>query len=1102
MKTVLLVSIIFQIVALVCAIRLMHFTKNLFPWIFIIFGIFLMIVRRAIPLFELFSMSENVIASNAEIIAMITSILFSLGCIFILPVIKGMRRNEDYLKITLNSVGDAIITTDINGKVVKLNPIAERLTGCKEINAIGELLPKVLNIVNVKNGDGAESPVDMLFENGTIVGLEDCSKLISKDGSKYYISISVAPIINKFGHAVGIVLVFKNVTSECKMRKKISESEKKLKTLFTAAKNVSFIITDVDVNAPKILEFSPGAEHIFGYKASEVIGTPVAILHQEESVKRFPEMLEYLRKSKKSFDADTFFVRKSGELFPALFTIFPVFDSAGELVSTIGVSIDISERKRAEENLKRSEAKFRANFEQGLVGMSMTSEKMEWIEVNDFLCKMLGYSRDELLKMTWVELTYFEDIEADISKYNKLLSGEINAYSLEKRFCHKNGSLVWAVISISVVRSNENNSIEYILCVVNNISEQKKATENLRLSEKKFRTICQNSPVLINSFNCEGKAVLWNDECEKTLGWSLDEINSVDDPFALFYPDLEIKNQVVSSLNSNHCGHFIEWHPYVKSGEQLVMMWANFKLSDSETISIGYNVTERSKVELELRDSREKYKKLINASAEGFCLVDVNSKMLDVNESLCRMIGYSKSEMVGKTPYNFADEKNVIVFSNQIAKSKNKKYRRYGASLIKKDGGILFVIVNATAVYNKSGEFSGSFAFLTDISDLKHVENDLRNSKEKAEESNRLKTAFLQNVSHEIRTPMNGILGFADLLREANLTGKEQSEYIDVIERSGNRMLNTINDLMDISRIESGQVELSLSDIALSDIIKDLCTFFKPEVQKKGLEFSFNSISSLEGIVINTDYKKLYEILANLIKNAIKYTKTGKIEFKCQKNKEIVEFYVKDTGIGIQKNKIESIFDRFVQADIGERKAYEGSGLGLAIAKSYVEMLGGRIWVESDIGVGSTFFVSIPIVKYNLNLEKNILNFSDNDYGIFLSKVLIVDDENTSFDYLNMILHSICGEILYAVAGYQAVEICKENPDIDLILMDIRLPILNGYEATREIREFNKDVVIIAQTAYANESDRLNSILAGCDDYLSKPIKREKLFAIIKKLIV
>jgi PAS domain S-box-containing protein len=474
MKTVLIVSIVFQIVAVICTVRLMYFTKKYLPWILLLSGIILMVVRRAIPLFELFSLSENIVPSNTEIISMITSILFSLGCVFILPVIKKIRRNEDYLKITLNSVGDAIITTDINGKVSKMNPIAEKLSGWNEINAKGKLLSEVFNIVNAENDNIGESPVDIVFENGTIVGLANYTKLISKNGIKYHISNSVATIRNKFGYAVGVVLVFKDLTSEYEMCQNISESEKKLKTIFNAAKNVSFITTDVDLNSPKILEFSPGAEHIFGYKSSEVIGKPVAILHQKENVERFSEVIESLRKNKKGFDGEDFLVRKSGELFPALFSTFPVFDSDGELISTIGVSIDISERKCAEENLKRSEAKFHASFEQGLVGMSITSEKMEWLEVNEFLCQMLGYSRYELLKKTWVELTYFEDIEADISNYNKLLSGEINGYSLEKRFCHKNGSLVWAVISVSVIRSKENNSIEHILGVFNNISEQKK----------------------------------------------------------------------------------------------------------------------------------------------------------------------------------------------------------------------------------------------------------------------------------------------------------------------------------------------------------------------------------------------------------------------------------------------------------------------------------------------------------------------------------------------------------------------------------------------------------------------------------------------------
>jgi len=243
-------------------------------------------------------------------------------------------------------------------------------------------------------------------------------------------------------------------------------------------------------------------------------------------------------------------------------------------------------------------------------------------------------------------------------------------------------------------------------------------------------------------------------------------------------------------------------------------------------------------------------------------------------------------------------------------------------------------------------------------------------AKEKAEESDRLKSAFLANMSHEIRTPMNGILGFAELLKEPNLTGKEQQEYIKIIEKSGARMLNIINDIVDISKIESGLMEVSIKESNINEQIEYIYIFFRPEVEGKGMQLSYrNGLVSSESI-IKTDREKLFAILTNLVKNAIKYTNKGSIEFgydhvethgprNIGAGSASLQFYVKDTGIGIPKDRQEAIFERFIQADISDKYAYQGAGLGLSISKAYVEMLGGRIWVESEEGKGSTFYFTL-----------------------------------------------------------------------------------------------------------------------------------------------
>jgi len=386
-------------------------------------------------------------------------------------------------------------------------------------------------------------------------------------------------------------------------------------------------------------------------------------------------------------------------------------------------------------------------------------------------------------------------------------------------------------------------------------------------------------------------------------------------------------------------------------------------------------------------------------------------------------------------------------------------------------------------------------------------------AKDHAEQSDRLKSAFLANMSHEIRTPMNGILGFAELLKEPNLTGEEQQEYINIIEESGVRMLNIINDIVDISKIESGLMEVSIKESNINEQIEYIYTFFRPEVEGKGMQLSYrNGLVSSESI-IKTDREKVFAILTNLVKNAIKYTDKGSIEFGYVSTgstndslgavSEPVElqFYMKDTGIGIPKDRQKAIFERFIQADIGDKRAFQGAGLGLSISKAYVEMLGGRIWVESEEGKGSTFYFTIPV---NTEPEErivveNIVKADVEENQMKKLKILIAEDDASSYKFISIVAGKFGKEIINVATGTKAVEVCRNNPDIDLVLMDIQMPDMDGHEATRQIRQFNKDVVIIAQTAFALTGDREVALAAGCNDYISKPIRKDKLMEVMQR---
>ncbi len=405
-----------------------------------------------------------------------------------------------------------------------------------------------------------------------------------------------------------------------------------------------------------------------------------------------------------------------------------------------------------------------------------------------------------------------------------------------------------------------------------------------------------------------------------------------------------------------------------------------------------------------------------------------------------------------------------------------------------------------TPNFNSSGAFIGYIMNSFDITHHKQTEQEMVNARKKAEESDRLKSAFLANMSHEIRTPMNGILGFTDLLKETNLTGEEQQRYIRIINESGIRMLNILNDIVSISKVESGEMKVTTSQTNINRQIEYIYTFFKPAVEEKGMELCYHVTLPDEEACINTDREKVYAILTNLVKNAIKFTQAGSINFGYEKKGKYLEFYVTDTGPGIRDDEQKIVFERFRQASESLVRNFEGAGLGLSISKAYVEKLGGKIWLNSHEGIGSTFYFTLP---YNAQVEEikttdDFINDTEENH-IHDLKILIAEDNKLSQMLISIAVEMYGKEIIKVNNGIKAVTACRNHPDIDLVLMDIDMPELNGYEATKQIRLFNKDIIIIAQTANALTGEREKVVEAGCNDYISKPFNQTLLRLLIQK---
>ncbi|MDD3876519.1 MAG: transporter substrate-binding domain-containing protein [Bacteroidales bacterium] len=368
-------------------------------------------------------------------------------------------------------------------------------------------------------------------------------------------------------------------------------------------------------------------------------------------------------------------------------------------------------------------------------------------------------------------------------------------------------------------------------------------------------------------------------------------------------------------------------------------------------------------------------------------------------------------------------------------------------------------------------------------------------AKEKAEESDRLKSAFLINMSHEIRTPMNSILGFLNLLKEPNLVETEKEEYISLVNSGGQRLLETINDIIEISGIDAGTLKVVNEDVNIADFMQSNIDSFKDLAGQKGLELTIIRQISDTSLFVETDRQKLNSIFEKLIRNAIKFTDNGSIGIGNFVEDDALFFFVKDSGKGIPADRIDAVFDRFIQADINITRAHEGSGLGLAIAKSYTEALGGKIKVKSELGKGSTFLFSIPNRIIYRNPEKvTPLDYDSTKFTLPKDFILLVaEDDEGSFKLIQIALAKEPIKILRTENGEDTVRAVKENPDISLILMDIKMPGMDGLEATKKIREFNKGIPIIAHTAHAY-SDYMEKIYeAGCNDYVPKPVSSNEL---------
>ncbi|NEW81388.1 MAG: PAS domain S-box protein [Mariniphaga sp.] len=769
--------------------------------------------------------------------------------------------------------------------------------------------------------------------------------------------------------------------------------------------------------------------------------------------------------------------------------------------------------------------------------------------------EMLGYPSEMFKHYTdFTALLHPEDYEQAMNAMRQHFNGNSDKYEVEYRILTKSGDYKWfydvgsivkrdvkgkpliitgIIIDISDRKRSEaqtmkllSEAIESRRALLSVLEDQKRAEMALRNSETSLRTLVQAIPDLIWAKDPEGAYLSCNTMFERFFGAREAEIvgktdyDFVDKELADFFHEHDRKAMFAEKPSINE-----EWITFADDGHRVFLETIKTPMYDAAgtligVLGIGRDITERKKAEEELTKQKYFFEQIFMQSSVSTQILDREGWCERINPKLSELFGVQPPDIEGRN-YNIFDDKEIqrngiIPLLNSVFKEgKPARWEVFfdiGTSAdsqnIKiKDKKKMWFRNWAYPIFDNNGEVCNVIIQHDNITESKLADQEMVIAKEHAEESDRLKSSFLANMSHEIRTPMNGILGFAGLLKEPDLTSEETEEYIEMIEKSGARMLNIINDIVCISKIESGLMEISISKTNVNEQLQYIYTFFKPEAMQKGLQFNYINSLPTKKAIINTDKEKIYAIFTNLVKNAIKFTAKGAIEFGCNRKGEFLEFFVKDSGLGILKEQEQLIFERFRQGSESLSRNYEGAGLGLSISKAFVKMLGGRIWLVSEYGNGSTFYFTIPVhsepeeidKSLNIDMDKD----SDNQYYALFSelKILVVDDDETSGLLLEKFMGKFGSVILTVRNGRHAVETCRNNPDIDFILMDIKMPEMDGYEATRQIRQFNNNVVIIAQTAYALKGDMEKALEAGCNDYIAKPFRQASLAVIIKKYL-
>ncbi len=1013
----------------------------------------------------------------------------------------------------LETINNPISLIDKNYRYIYINNAYSQFYKTKKEDIIGKTVIEFLGKKYFNNN--VKDNLDKCLQ-GKTVKYENYFDFKNSIGQKY-MKIEFYPYYSNKKEIEGVITKALDITEKKISEKKLISSRNMLNTILKNMPGGMVLISE----DYKIKQVNARTCEITGYSEKELIGELCDIICPKGSESKNCPIWENNLDNFRGMD--TFVKCKDGRMNPVLKNAQRI-DIEGEKYILESFQ-DNRKTKKTEQALIENEKKYRNLFEEGGDGMLIHDLDGNILDVNQKICKLFGYNKKEFTKKNILEI-HLKDKETQKKgkKAFKILKEKGNA-KFESIFITKNNKKFYGQVSSTIIKEEKQKIAQAIF---RDISFKKISEKRLRESEAKFKSVFKNANIGIAIADNSGNIIDVNKTLTEMLGYDRKQLIQQNYKEITHPDDLENEIKLFKNIKNQEKDHIRYEKRYINKNGKII--WADVSITYQKNelggidmlFAMIMNITEKKQAEKELENRKKLFSNVLNSIPDMVSIHDSDFNIIYSNWRGFANVPAKKRKLFTKCYNTYRNYDNICPDCQAKTVLQTKKAFQKEIKLPDKR----WFDIRVLPLFDENGDCKMFTEWVRDITNIKKSEAQLKEkneeyeslneelrqmnkeielAKDRAEESDQLKTLFLNNMSHEIRTPMNGIIGFSQLLEEPTIKAQTREYYIKIIQNNSQQLLKIIDDILEISRLETKKVEINKEKICLNDLLMNIFSVFQLETKKLNLPLYLNKGLSDEKSWIISDKTKLNKILSNLTENAIKYTNKGFIEIGYKLIEKKLRIYVKDTGIGISEKNKKKIFERFSQEDKEISKRIGGLGIGLSIAKENTEILDGKIYVESEKGKGSTFYVEIPYIPAEKDFAKkdkknNIEKIKTQNF----KTILVVEDDEINFLYIEALIKNKIDtkfEIIHAKNGKEAVEICKENKNIDIILMDIKMPVMNGYEATKKIKTFRKNVPIIAQTAYSSITDKEKALNFGFEDYISKPLSKNKFLSLIKKYI-